>query len=112
MTSRRRFLHSSVAVAAAGTLADLGSRLTSPSAVRAASPSGILKVDAVVVDQRFEQSVEFGRALAQSGAQIYTMRGDVTDVWYTQLHPQWKVRGGVVAGLTGGGVLFCLERLG
>jgi hypothetical protein len=112
MTSRRRFLHSSAAVAAAGTLADLGSMLASPSAVRAANPSGILTVDAVVVDQRFEQSVEFGRALAQTGAQIYTMRGDVTDVWYSRLHPQWKVRGGVVAGLTGGGVLFCLERLG
>jgi hypothetical protein len=63
------------------------------------------------VDQRFEESVEFGRELARLGAAAYSMRGDVTDVWYSRLYPLWKVGGATVAGLTASGVLFCLERL-
>jgi hypothetical protein len=102
MTSRRGFIQASVAMATAGALGtvavSLGSRPT-------------VKPHAVVVDQRFAESVEFGRTLALLGAHTYAMRGDVTDVWYSQLYPLWKAGGVAVAGLTGSGVLFCLERL-
>jgi hypothetical protein len=112
MTSRRRFMNGSVAVAAAGALGGLEAVLRSRPQGRAATLGSTLKLDAVVVDQRFPESVEFGRTLALNGTQLYSMHGDVTEVWYSRLHPLWKARGGVVAGLTGGGVLFCLERLG
>ena len=112
MTSRRRFLHASVAVAAAGAIGSIGTVFSSPRGTKSAASAGrLLQLHAVVVDQRFDESVEFGRELALLGAQIYSMRGDVTDVWYSQLYPLWKAGGVAVAGLTGSGVLFCLERL-
>jgi hypothetical protein len=111
MTSRRRFLHASVAVAASGAIGGLGTTLGSPRAKPTASSGRLLQLHAVVVDQRFAESVEFGRELALRGAHIYSMRGDVTDVWYSRLYPLWKGGGVAVAGLTGNGVLFCLERL-
>jgi hypothetical protein len=111
MTTRRGFIQASVAVATAGAIGtaavSLGSGLQRASPKRTELP----KIHAVVVDQRFEESVEFGRSLARIGANTYVMAGDVTDVWYSHLDPLWKAGGVAVAGLTGGGVLFCLERL-
>ena len=110
MTSRRRFLHASVAVAAVGAIGGVGPVLGSPRRLPASS-GRLLQVHAVVVDQRFAESVEFGRQLGRLGAETYGMHGDVTDVWYSRLHPLWKAGGVAVAGLTASGVLFCLERL-
>jgi hypothetical protein len=110
MTSRRRFLHASVAVAAAGAIGGAGTVLGSPRKLPASS-GRLLQLHAVVVDQRFDESVEFGRELGRLGAETLSMRGDVTDVWYSRLYPRWKAGGVAVAGLTAGGVLFCLERL-
>jgi hypothetical protein len=111
MTSRRGFIRGSVAVAAAGAIGVVGSSVRSSPKESAATQNSLLKLQAVVVDQRFQESVEFGRSLALLGVQNYNMRGDVTDVWYSRLHPLWKAGGMAVAGLTGSGVLFCLERL-
>jgi TAT (twin-arginine translocation) pathway signal sequence len=110
MTSRRRFLHASAAVAAASAIGGVGTVPGSPRKP-AASPGRRLQLHAVVVDRRFDESVEFGREFALLGADTFSMRGDVTDVWYSQLYPLWKAGGAAVAGLTGNGVLFCLERL-
>jgi hypothetical protein len=111
MTSRRRFLHASVAVAAAGAVGGVGTVLGSPRKLPTSS-GRLLQLHAVVVDQRFAESVEFGRELGRLGAETYGMHGDVTDVWYSRLYPLWKTGGVAVAGLTASGVLFCLERLG
>jgi hypothetical protein len=111
MTSRRRFLHASVALAATGAIGGVGLPLRPPSKERPDGPGTQLNLRAVVVDQRFDESIEFGHSLALLGAHTYNMRGDVTDVWYAGLHPLWKAGGAAVAGLTGSGVLFCLERL-
>jgi hypothetical protein len=111
MTSRRTFLHASVAVAAAGTLGGVVASPRFTVKAPAAEQRTPLALHAVVVDQRFNESVEFGSQLALLGAQIYSMHGDVTDVWYSRLYPLWKTGGVAVAGLTGSGVLFCLERL-
>jgi hypothetical protein len=110
MTSRRRFLHASVAVTAAGAIGGVWTVLGSPRKLPTGS-GRLLQLHAVVVDQRFAESVEFGRELGRLGAETYSMHGDVTDVWYSRLHPLWKARGVAVAGLTASGVLFCLERL-
>jgi hypothetical protein len=111
MNSRRRFIQASVAVATAGAIGSVAVSLSSSAKEHATNRTSALKPHAVVVDQRFAESVEFGRAFALLGAQTYAMWGDVTEVWYTQLHPLWKAGGVAVAGLTGSGVLFCLERL-
>jgi hypothetical protein len=111
MTSRRGFIQASVAVATVSAIGTVAVSLSSKAKQRATSRTSALKPHAVVVDQRFGESVEFGRTLALVGAHTYTMRGDVTDVWYSQLYPLWKAGGAAVAGLTGSGVLFCLERL-
>jgi hypothetical protein len=111
MTSRRGFIRSSVAVAAAGAIGGLGATVHSSPMEYRATPESLLRLHAVVVDQRFEESVEFGRSLALLGVDNFGMRGDVTDVWYSRLDPLWKTGGVAVAGLTGSGVLFCLERL-
>ncbi len=111
MTSRRGFIQASVAMATAGALGTVAVSLASGPTVPATNRNKLLKPHAVVVDQRFAESVEFGRTLALLGAHTYAMRGDVTDVWYSQLYPLWKAGGAAVAGLTGSGVLFCLERL-
>jgi hypothetical protein len=111
MTSRRGFIRSSVAMATAGAVGSLASAAYSLPRERAATRDRLLKLHAVVVDQRFDESVEFGRSLALHGADTYGMKGDVTDVWYSHLYPLWKAGGVAVAGLTGSGVLFCLERL-
>jgi hypothetical protein len=111
MTSRRRFVQASVAVATAGAIGSVAVSFGSRAKEHATNRTGALRLHAVVVDRRFAESVEFGRTLALSGARTYAMSGDVTEVWYTQLHPLWKAGGAAVAGLTGSGVLFCLERL-
>jgi hypothetical protein len=111
MTSRRGFIRSGVAVATAGAIGGLGASVHSSPMERPATPKSRLKLHAVVVDQRFEESVEFGHTLALLGVDNYGMRGDVTDVWYSRLDPLWRTGGVAVAGLTGSGVLFCLERL-
>jgi hypothetical protein len=111
MTSRRGFIRGSVAVAAAGAIGGLGASVHASPRGHLATPERLLKLHAVVVDQRFEASVEFGRSLALLGVDNYGMSGDVTDVWYSRLDPLWRTGGVAVAGLTGSGVLFCLERL-
>jgi hypothetical protein len=87
MTSRRGFIRGSVAVAAAGAIGDLGASVHSSPMGYPATPKNLLKLHAVVVDQRFAESVEFGRSLAVLGVDNYGMRGDVTDVWYSRLYP-------------------------
>jgi hypothetical protein len=111
MTSRRGFIQASVAVAAVGAIGTVAVSLGSRPKDHATNRTNLFKPHTVVVDQRFAQSVEFGRSLALLGAHTNAMRGDVTDVWYSQLYPLWKSGGVAVAGLTGSGVLFCLERL-
>jgi hypothetical protein len=98
-------------VAAAGAIGGLGASIHSSPREYPPTSDRLLKLHAVVVDQRFQESVEFGHSLALLGVDNYGMRGDVTDVWYSHLDLLWKTGGAAVAGLTGSGVLFCLERL-
>ncbi len=66
---------------------------------------------AVVFDERFAEAVRFGHAARGRGLPTRSMRGDVTDLWYGELHPLWKERPAPIAGLTAYGALFCLEQL-
>ena len=42
---------------------------------------------------------------------MHGIRGDITDLWFHDLDPQWKKQPVAIAGLTAHGPLFCLERL-
>lgn len=141
MVSRRRFIGSGVAGSLAAVLAAEGlpgvtaatsaSAAPGATAVRGASaapgatagagataaPSPIdtsrrLPLHAVVFDERFEQAVRFGGEASRLGLRSRSIRGDVTDLWFNELHPLWKRAACPVAGVTAYAALFCLERLG
>jgi hypothetical protein len=66
---------------------------------------------AAVLDARFAHAEQFGAALAPHGIPTRTIRGDVTDLWYSELQLRWRERAVPIAGLTSYSALFCLEQL-
>lgn len=65
----------------------------------------------VLFDERFAAACRFGEAMRRRGLPVRAIRGDVTDVWYSRLHPLWRREPAVIAGLTPYAAMFCLERL-
>lgn len=65
----------------------------------------------VIFDHRFPASVEFGSEMANMGAAVHGIHGDITDLWFHDLDHRWKQGPAPIAGLTEHGPLFCLERL-
>lgn len=103
MTSRREFLQVGLAAAAL------------PLAVRAdVAPGGAsppIELYKVVYDTRFAASVAFARRAAALKLATHAIDGDVTRLWYDDLHRRWQRGPAAIAGLTAHGALFCLERL-
>ena len=65
----------------------------------------------VLFDQRFAAARAFGREAQWRGESVHGFDGDITDIWYHDLHPRWQRGPAAIAGLTAHGALFCLERL-
>jgi hypothetical protein len=65
----------------------------------------------VIYDRRFAASVTYGAVAARRGLSTHAINGDMTGIWYHDLHPRWKQGPAAIAGLTAHGPLFCLERL-
>ena len=65
----------------------------------------------VLFDQRFAASRDFGREAQWQGKAVQGFNGDITNVWFHDLHPRWQRGAAAIAGLTAHGALFCLERL-
>ncbi len=65
----------------------------------------------VIFDRRFPASVAFAREMKQLGATVHAIDGDITDLWFHDLHAAWTKQPVAIAGLTAHGPLFCLERL-
>jgi hypothetical protein len=101
MITRRRFIQIAAALSAGGALA--GRTLA---AVR-----GDLPLHVALFDERFTDGIRFGRAFEACGTPTRAIRGDVTQVWYSELDPLWRQRAVPVAGLTTYAPLFVLERL-
>lgn len=108
MASRREFLQVGVAA------------LTLPISARAGRAEPVMKpnrnaaslaVYKVIFDERFPDSVAFGLEARRLGLSSASIRGDITDLWFYDLDPQWKKSPAAIAGLTAQGALFCLERL-
>jgi len=125
MTNRRQFIHASVAASVSAalvgssTLSAIGAARGNASAnafvpvsdAPAAAPHARLPLHVAVVDVRFADGVSFCAAARQSGIASHAIRGDVTSLWYHELHPRWQQNAVPIAGLTTHGPLFCLERL-
>ena len=108
MINRRQVLQSGLAATSIPLVAGL-----SPTPLQAAH-ARILEhpsLYCVLFDQRFAASREFGRDAQWRGQHVQGFNGDITDVWYHDLHPRWQHGPAAIAGLTAHGALFCLERL-
>ncbi len=108
MASRREFLQIGLAASA---LPIAGSTL-SPEVLSASEGLAREPLYTVVFDERFPDSVTFGAEMRRLGAPTVGIAGDITDLWYRDLHARWKTGPVAIAGLTAHGPLFCLERLG
>lgn len=67
--------------------------------------------DLVIADDRFEASRRFGDEAARNGLPHHMIDGDITDLWFETLDPQWRRHPTIIAGMTAPQPLFCLERL-
>ncbi len=104
MTSRRQFLKAGLAASALqiAARADIGA---------AEPPAATVSLYKVLYDTRFPASVAFARRAAARGLAVHAMAGDMTRFWYDDLYHRWRQGPAAIAGLTGEGALFCLERL-
>jgi len=65
----------------------------------------------VVFDERFAACRAFADEAQQLGLPIHGIRGDVTNLWFNDLHARWKQGPAAIAGMTQKGALFCLDLL-
>jgi hypothetical protein len=80
---------------------------------RSAAPEAPARVRLykVVCDERFEASRMFGKEAQRSGLSVHVIKGDITDFWFHDLYARWSRSPASIAGMTGHGAIFCLERL-
>ena len=70
-----------------------------------------LNACSILYDRRFAASCAFGAEMMRRGGPVRPIDGDVTAVWCDELAPRWARGEGVVAAMTTGRTLLCLERL-
>jgi hypothetical protein len=107
VTNRRQFLGIGLGASAL----PLAAPSTFAASIGAAQPDRVAPVYKALYDIRFPASVAFARRAATHGLAVQAMEGDVTRFWYDDLYHRWREGPAAIAGLTGHGVLFCLERL-
>lgn len=108
MASRRKFLQVGIA---ALTLPISARAVLAPAADSSESTPGAIPLYKVIFDERFAACVAFGAKAERLGLPVHSIRGDITDLWFHDLDARWKKSPVAIAGLTGQGALFCLERL-
>lgn len=113
MTTRREFLQAGLAASALpfGTAAFTSADPIPDAAAASSAPLAATAFYKVVFDERFPESVAFAAEMQRRGSVIHGITGDMTDLWYHDLHAQWRTNPAPIAGLTAHGPLFCLERL-
>ena len=108
MISRRQMLQSGLAATSLPLVASVSLAPLASAHAKALEHPALYKV---LFDQRFAASRDFGREAQWQGQSVQAFNGDITNVWYHDLHPRWKNGPAAIAGLTAHGALFCLERL-
>jgi hypothetical protein len=122
MQTRREFLQSTLAASALPMAVAMAARADTPAAGTPAGADTGASTDAtdaqpvcalykVIYDARFVASRAFAEHAVRRGLPIHEIAGDVTAVWFNDLHPRWQQGAAPIAGLTAPGALFCLERL-
>jgi len=113
MVSRREILRGSIAVTSLPIVAGLSLAPVRSAAAQALDQAELARVSLykVLFDTRFAAARSFGRTAAWRGESVHGFEGDITDVWYHDLHPRWQKGAAAIAGLTAHGALFCLEQL-
>ena len=66
---------------------------------------------AILYDIRFPDSRAFGATVLRQGGPARAIDGDITQLWFEELAPRWRRGQGLIAGMTTGRTLLCLERL-
>jgi hypothetical protein len=107
MTSRREFLHRGVAVLASPILGHV--RFLPASPAWSYEPS--MPFHRVLFDARFAACRAFADEAQHLGLNIHEIRGDITNLWFNDLHARWKKGPAAIAGLTRKDALFCLDLL-
>lgn len=109
MASRREFLQLGMAALALPISVHPPFSATPPMKPASDTSVGLYKA---VFDERFSESVAFAEEVRALGKPVvHGIKGDITDLWFHELHARWKREPVAVAGLTGHGAVFCLERL-
>src|SRR5690349_11244800 len=108
MMNRRQVLQSGLAATSLPLVAGISLAPLATAQARALEHPALYKV---LFDQRFAASRAFGREALWRGQSVQGFNGDITQVWYHDLHPRWQKGAAAIAGLTAHGALFCLERL-
>jgi hypothetical protein len=109
MASRREFLQ--LGMAALALPISIHPPLSATPPMKPASDTSV-ELYKAVFDERFSESVAFAEELKALGKPVvHGIKGDITDLWFHELHARWKREPVAVAGLTGHGAVFCLERL-
>jgi hypothetical protein len=63
----------------------------------------------IIFDSRYAPAIAFGNEAARQGFQAQGFDGDLTNLWFYDLHPVWRDRPVAVAGLTNHRALICLQ---
>lgn len=101
MANRREFLQGTIAVSALPLIGGMAAPF-------AANASPFARV---IFDERLPASRAFAERASQSGMPVHSFKGDITSLWFNDLHQRWTKEPEAVAGLTEPAALFCLERL-
>jgi len=108
MISRREILQRGIAATSLPLVAAVAWAQPQTAHAKALEHPSLYKV---LFDTRFAASRSFGRDAQWRGQPAHGFDGDITQIWYHDLHPRWQKGPAAIAGLTAHGALFCLERL-
>jgi hypothetical protein len=102
MTSRRAFLQAGLTGGALLAMSDL------THAFDIVTSDRLYKA---IFDERFPAAVAFARDMRRRGIATHGINGDITALWYHDLHFAWAQAPICFAGVTTASALFCLETL-
>jgi hypothetical protein len=100
MTNRREILQAALAAA-----------VVLPVFEAVAAEPASMPLYKVLYDPRTRAGLSFAAAARRTGAPLHATRGDVTDVWFNELQPQWREHRTAAAGLTDFHSLFVLDMM-
>lgn len=107
MTNRREFVRGSLALS---TLGAVGFKSALASAA-AEGPTAAANNLLAIADRSFVASAEFAAETTRQGVDARGFDGDVGGLWLREIEPALRAGGVAIVGLSGAGVLFCLETM-